>query len=76
MDGKDIAAEADVLVSYGEFLIVVQANRKEYYESKGRCEEALKTDFKGAIQDPYRQASTFAELVEAGRECVGSMVGK
>jgi hypothetical protein len=31
--------------------------------------EALKTDFKGAIQDPYRQAFECIELIKAGAKC-------
>ena len=72
MDGKDIAAEADVLVCYGEFLIVVQAKSKRVtMKARAGDEDALKADFKGAIQDPYQQAYKFGELVEAGKDCIG-----
>lgn len=72
MDGKDIAAEADVLLCYGEFLIVVQAKSKRVtMKARSGDQEALKIDFKGAIQDPYHQAYKFGELVEAGKKCIG-----
>jgi hypothetical protein len=72
MDGKDIAAEADVLVAYGEFLIVVQAKSKRItLKARAGDEDALKADFKGAIQDPYQQAYKFGKLAELGQKCIG-----
>lgn len=67
---KEIAGEADVLVVYGEFVIVVQAKSKRI-TLKARAGDlgALKADFEGAIQAPYCQAYEFAELIQAGAEC-------
>lgn len=67
---KRTAGEADVLVAYGEFVIIVQAKSKRVtLKARAGDEEALAADFKGAIQDPYRQAYEFAELVQAGEQC-------
>ena len=65
------AGEIDVLVTYGEFAIVVQAKSKRV-TLKARAGEtnALKADFKGAIQDPYRQALVCIELMKAGARCI------
>ena len=65
------AGEIDVLVTYGEFAIVVQAKSKRV-TLKARAGEtnALKADFKGAIQDPYRQALECIELMKAGARCI------
>ena len=62
--------EIDVLVAYGEFIIVVQAKSKRI-TLKARAGDtlALKTDFKGAIQDPYRQALDCIDLIKAGARC-------
>lgn len=67
---KKTAGEADVLVVYGEFVIVVQAKSKRMtLKARAGDEEALAKDFEGAIQHPYRQAYEFAELIQAGAEC-------
>ncbi|MEO4001721.1 hypothetical protein [Mesorhizobium sp. CAU 1732] len=67
---KKTAGEADVLVAYGEFVIIVQAKSKRVtLKARAGDEEALAADFQGAVQDPYRQAYEFAELVQAGAEC-------
>ncbi len=67
---KEIAGEADVLVVYGEFVIVVQAKSKRItLKARAGDIDALKADFEGAIQAPYRQAYEFAELIQAGAEC-------
>ena len=68
---RDSNREIDVLVVYGEFAIVVQAKSKRV-TLKARAGEtgALKTDFKGAIQDPYRQALECIELIKAGAKCI------
>ena len=67
----DPQGEIDVLVVYGEFAIVVQAKSKRV-TLKARAGDtcALKTDFKGAIQDPYQQALECIELIKAGAKCV------
>ncbi|WP_287330982.1 nuclease-related domain-containing protein [Mesorhizobium sp.] len=67
---KKTAGEADALVVFGEFVIVVQAKSKRVtLKARAGDEEALAKDFEGAIQDPYRQAYEFAELIQAGAEC-------
>ncbi|MFK0164678.1 nuclease-related domain-containing protein [Rhizobium sp. NPDC090279] len=67
---KKTAGEADALVVYGEFVIVVQAKSKRVtLKARAGDEEALANDFERAIQDPYRQAYEFAELIQAGAEC-------
>ncbi|MEH2569624.1 hypothetical protein [Bradyrhizobium sp. AZCC 2289] len=68
---KDIAGEVDVLTAYGEFVLVVQAKSKRVtLKARAGDREALKTDFEGAIQSPYRQALECAELIRKGAECV------
>jgi hypothetical protein len=67
---KDIAGEVDVLALYGEFVLVVQAKSKRVtLKARAGDTEALKADFEGAIQSPYRQALECAELIQKGTEC-------
>lgn len=67
---KKTAGEADALIVFGEFVIVVQAKSKRVtLLARAGDEEALTKDFEGAIQAPYRQAYEFAELIQAGAEC-------
>lgn len=69
--GKNIGGEIDVLVAYGEFVIVGQAKSKRVsLKARAGDKEALETDFKGAIQDPYEQALSCAELIANGARCV------
>ncbi len=68
---KEFAGEMDVLVVYGEFVLVVQAKSKRVtLKARAGDTEALKTDFEGAIQAPYRQALKCAELIRAGADCL------
>jgi Nuclease-related domain len=68
---KNLAGEIDVLVVYGEFVLVVQAKSKRVtLKARAGDTEALRTDFEGAIQSPYRQALACAELVRNRAECV------
>jgi hypothetical protein len=68
---KDIAGEIDVLVVYGEFVLVVQAKSKRVtLKARAGDTEALRADFEDAIQSPYRQALECAELVRSHAECV------
>jgi hypothetical protein len=70
-NAKEIAGELDVLVAYGEFVLVVQAKSKRVtLKALTGATEALKTDFEGAIQAPYRQALECAELIRAGADCL------
>ena len=69
-NGGDIDGEIDVLVVYGEFAIVVQAKSKRVtLSARAGNTDALKRDFKGAIQDPYQQALKCIELIKAGARC-------
>ena len=68
---KDIAGEVDVLVVYGEFVLVVQAKSKRVtLKARAGDTDALKADFEGAIQAPYRQALNCAELILQGAQCM------
>jgi hypothetical protein len=75
---KEIAGEADALVAYGEFVLVVQAKSKRVtQEARAGNVDALKADFESAIQAPYHQAYEFAELILSGAECeIGNGVTK
>lgn len=69
--GKNIAGEIDALIVYGEFLIVGQAKSKRVsLKARAGDKEALENDFKGALQDPYEQALSCAELIAQGARCV------
>jgi hypothetical protein len=70
-NSKSDAGEIDVLVVYGEFVLVVQAKSKRVsLKARAGDMEALQNDFEGAIQAPYRQALKCAELISRGAECV------
>jgi hypothetical protein len=73
MRGKDVIAEADTLVVYGEFVVVVQAKSKRItVKAKAGDIDALKIDFDGAVQAPYRQALHFLSALEDGCQCLTS----
>ncbi len=68
---RERGGEIDVLVSYGEFLIVVQAKSKRVtLKARAGDTEALKRDFAGAVQNPYLQAQECIELIRAGARCI------
>ncbi|UWQ47705.1 NERD domain-containing protein [Leisingera aquaemixtae] len=70
-DGRGLGGEIDVLVTYGEFTLVVQAKSKRVtLKARAGDTEALKSDFKGAIQAPYRQALQCIKLIQSGAKCV------
>ena len=70
-NARERGGEIDVLVSYGEFLIVVQAKSKRVtLKARAGDTDALKMDFKGAVQDPYKQALECIELIKAGAKCI------
>ena len=70
-NARERGGEIDVLVSYGEFVIVVQAKSKRVtLQARAGDADALKMDFKGAIQDPYKQALECIELIKAGARCI------
>jgi hypothetical protein len=65
--GKDIVGEADVLVIYGDRLIIVQAKAKKLtIEARKGNDNQLKKDFTAAIQDSYDQGWTCANEMLAG----------
>jgi len=65
--GKDIAGEADVLVIYGDRLIIVQAKAKKLtLEARKGNDNQLKRDFAAAIQDSYDQGWACANKMLAG----------
>ena len=70
-NGRDRDREVDVLVLYGEFVIAVQAKSKRItMKARAGDTHELKKDFKGAIQDPYRQALDCIELMKVGAKCI------
>jgi hypothetical protein len=65
--GKDIVGEADVLVIYGDRLIIVQAKAKKLTLAARKGNDSqLKADFAVAIQDSYDQGWTCANEILAG----------
>lgn len=64
-DGKDKAGEIDVLVTFGDFAIVVQAKSKKLtLEARKGNSKQLESDFKKAIQDAYNQAYLCSQLLQ------------
>lgn len=65
--GKDVVGEVDVLVVFGNRLIIVQAKSKKLTLLARRGNDGqLRKDFAGAIQDSYDQAWLCAEAILAG----------
>ena len=66
--GKDIVGEADVLVIFGDRLIIVQAKAKKLtIAARKGNDHQLKADFAAAIQDSYDQGWMCAnELLAVG----------
>lgn len=65
--GKDIVGEADVLVIYGDRLIIVQAKAKKLtIAARKGNDNQLKADFVAAIQNSYDQGWTCANEMLAG----------
>ncbi|SDQ14295.1 nuclease-related domain-containing protein [Pseudovibrio sp. Tun.PSC04-5.I4] len=70
-DSRGFGGEIDVLVNYGEFVLVIQAKSKRVTQkARSGDAEALRTDFNGAIQAPYRQALECIKLIKSGAKCV------
>jgi hypothetical protein len=66
--GKDIVGETDVLVIYGDRLIIVQAKAKKLtIAARKGNDNQLKADFAAAIQDSYDQGWSCANELLAGR---------
>ena len=64
---SEIGAEADALIIYGEFLLVIQAKSKRLtLEARAGDTEKLENDFRDAVQSAYDQAIKFIELVLDG----------
>lgn len=65
--GKDIVGEADVLVIYGDRLIILQAKAKKLtIAARKGNDNQLKADFAAAIQDSYDQGWLCANELLAG----------
>lgn len=65
--GKDIVGEMDVLVIYGDRLIVLQAKAKKLtIAARKGNDNQLKADFAAAIQDSYNQGWICANEILAG----------
>lgn len=65
--GKDIAGEADVLVVFGDRLIIVQAKSKKLtLEARKGNDGQLKSDFAAAIQQSYEQGWECASVIVGG----------
>ena len=70
-EGHDSVGEIDTLVVFGEFMIIVQAKSKRVtQEARAGDPEAMKRDFKKAIQEPYLQALRCIEAITAGGRCI------
>lgn len=67
--GKEIVCEIDVLVVFGDRLVVVQAKSKKLtLEARRGNDGQLRKDFAGAIQGSYDQAYLCADKIISG-EC-------
>lgn len=65
--GRDVVGEADVLVTYGDRLIIVQAKAKKLTIAARKGNDSqLKADFAAAIQDSYDQGWTCANEILGG----------
>ncbi|MBT9514892.1 MAG: SEC-C domain-containing protein [Acidovorax sp.] len=65
--GKDVVGETDVLVIYGDRLIIVQAKAKKLTIAARKGNDSqLKADFAAAIQDSHDQGWTCANEMLAG----------
>ena len=70
-NGRDRVGEIDVLVEYGEFVVVVQAKSKRItLNARAGDTRALEVDFDSAIQDPYRQALECINHIKGGAKCI------
>jgi hypothetical protein len=67
----EVAAEADVLVVFGEFVLVIQAKSKRLtLAARAGNYEAIATDFNKAVQLAYDQSVSFVDLLLGGAECI------
>ncbi len=66
-------AEADVLIVYGEFVLVIQAKSKRLtLKARAGDTGTLEVDFQHAVQAAYDQATHFAQLIKEGAEFVAA----
>lgn len=69
--GKKVVGEIDVLVVYGEYVLIGQAKSKRVTQkARAGDVDALAVDFKGAIQDPFEQALACAAHMRSGARCL------
>lgn len=65
--GKDVVGEADVLVIFGDRIVIVQAKSKKLTIAARKGNDSqLKADFAAAIQDSYDQGWTCANEMLVG----------
>ncbi len=70
-NGKAVVGEIDVMVAYGEYLLIGQAKSKRItLKAKSGDVDALNADFYGAIQHPFEQALACADQLRDGATCV------
>lgn len=68
LEGKRIVAEADVLVTFGDRIIIVQAKAKKLTLAARKGSDGhIKADFAAAIQKAYDQAAECAAAINSGR---------
>lgn len=68
IEGKRIVAEADVLVIFGDRIIIVQAKAKKLTLAARKGNDGqIKTDFAAAIQKAYDQAAECAAAINSGK---------
>lgn len=67
-EGKRIVAEADVLVIFGDRVIIVQAKAKKLtLAARKGNDRQIKADFAAAIQKAYDQGAECAAAINAGK---------
>jgi hypothetical protein len=75
--GKDIVGEVDVLVVFGDRILVVQAKAKKLtLEARNGNDGQLRTDFAAAIQKSYDQAWQCASAIVVGGHRAVNGTGK
>lgn len=64
-DGKNRAGEIDVIVTFGDIAVMIQAKSKKLtIEARKGNSQKLEDDFKRAVQDAYDQAFSCAKLLQ------------
>lgn len=68
LEGKRIVAEADVLVIFGDRIIIVQAKAKKLTLAARKGNDGqIKADFAAAIQKAYDQGAECAAAIKSGK---------